>query len=299
MNFRSFSYTIMEAFRGLIKNRLMSAASIITLSSCLFMVSISFCLAVNLDYLLIQMESMMSITVYLEDGMSTEEVNDLIGRVNQIPFVTQLEFISSGEALERFKVDLEDSAHILDGLDKDNPLPNSLVLDIDSLSHWDYVENNLNELKEYGVETIQHGRQAANALMTVNNLLRVVGALVIAGLGVISVVIIFNTIRIAVNTRKTEINIMKYVGATDAFIRGPFIVEGMIIGIFGAVIPLAGAYALYNPVKDFLINSLPVIDFLFHNQSYVFSLLTPLLFAVGVLIGIVGSTISIRRYLNV
>jgi cell division transport system permease protein len=263
------------------------------------MVSISFCLAVNLDYLMIQMESMMSITVYLEDGISVENINDLIERVNAIPFVSHMEFISSEQALERFKADLEDSAHILDGLDKDNPLPNSLVLDIDGLDHWDYVENSLNGLKEYGIETIQHGRQAANALMTINNLLRIIGALVIAGLGVISVVIIFNTIRIAVNNRKIEINIMKYVGATDAFIRGPFIVEGMIIGILGAVIPLAAVYALYDPVMNFLLDSLPVMDFLFRSRVYVFSLLTPLLFTVGVMIGIAGSTISIRRHLNV
>ena len=299
MNFRSFSYTVMEAVRGLIKNRLMSAASVITLASCLFMVSVSFCLAVNLDYLLIQMESMMSINVLLQDNMSDVDTNILIEQISNIPYITHMEFVSSEQALERFKTDLEDSAHILDGLEKDNPLPDSLVLDIDNISHWDYVETILHELKGYGIETIQHGRQAANALMTINNLLRIIGALVIAGMSVISIVIIFNTIRIAVNTRKTEISIMKYVGATDAFIRGPFIIEGMIIGILGAVVPLAIVYALYNPVMDLLLDSLPIMDFLFHSHVYVFSLLTPLLLIVGVLIGIIGSTISIRRYLNV
>ena len=299
MNFRSIRYTVMEAFRGLFKNRLMSIASIITLASCLFMVSVSFCLAANLDYLLIQMESMMSITVYLKDSMSVEEIDDLISRVNSISYVTNLEFVSSEDALERFKADLGDSDHILDGLDKDNPLPASLVLDIDNINHWDYVEKSLNGLKESGIETIQHGRQAANALMTINNMLRVISSLVIAGLGVISIVIIFNTIRIAVSNRKTEINIMKYVGATDAFIRGPFIVEGMIIGIVGALLPLAVVYPLYDPIKGFLLESLPVMDFLFRPQVYIFSLLTPLLFIVGVMIGVIGSAISIRRHLNV
>ena len=299
MILRSFSYTVMEAFRGLIKNRLMSTASVITLSSCLFMVSVSFCLATNLDYLLVQIESMMSIIVLLEDNMPKEDIDNLIAQVKNIPHITNLEFVSSAEAMERFKDDLGEASHILDGYEKERILPDSLVLDIDSISNWDNVENSLNRLRENGIETIQHGRQAANALTTINNIIRIISALVIIGLGVISIVIIFNTIRIAVNTRKVEISIMKYVGATDTFIRGPFILEGMIIGVLGAIIPLAFMYALYDPVKNFLLESLPVMDFSFRSHSYVFSLLAPLLFIVGILIGIIGSTISIRRYLNV
>jgi len=299
MKFRNISYTVKEAFGSLVKNRLMSAASIITLASCLFIVSVSFCLAVNLDYILIQMESMMSITVYLQDGMSDEDISNLIDEVNNIPYVTHLKYVSKEQALEGFKASLNDSSHILDGLEEDNPLPASLELDIDSLSHWDSVENSLNRLKDSGIETVQQGKQTANALTTINNVLRVISVLIIAGLGIISIVIIFNTIRIAVNNRKTEINIMKYVGATDAFIRGPFIVEGIIIGIVGALLPLIIVYPLYNPVLDALRQSLPVMSFLFRTQLYIFSLLTPLLLIAGVLIGVMGSAISIRRHLNV
>ena len=299
MKFRSISYTVGEALRSLIKNRLMSVASIITLASCLFMVSVSFCLVVNLDYILIQMESMMSITVYLQQGMSDEQISKLVGEINKIPYITNLQYVSPEEALADFRESLQDSSHILDGLDQDNPLPASLVLDIDNLSNWDAVEIGLNRLKASGIETVQHGKQTANALMTINNLLRVISALVIAGLGVISIVIIFNTIRIAVNNRKIEINIMKYVGATDAFIRGPFIVEGMIIGIFGALVPLAIVYPLYNPIMEFLHDSLPLMDFVFRTQIDIFTLLAPLLLIVGIMIGIIGSAVSIRRHLNV
>ena len=299
MKFRNVSYTVKEAMAGLIKNRLMSMASIITLAACLFIVSVSFCLASNLDYLLIQMESLMSITVYLRDGMSQEEINNLANEINNIPYVRSFKFVSKEEALQNFKTSLEDSSHILDGLEEDNPLPDSLELDIDSLDHWDAVEENLNQLKDSGIETIQHGKGAANALTTINNVLRAVSFLVIAGLGVISMVIIFNTIRIAVNNRKTEINVMKYVGATDAFIRGPFIVEGLIIGILGALLPLAIVYPMYNPIMDVLRQSLPIMDFSFRTQIYVISTLAPILIVVGVMIGIIGSAISIRRHLNV
>jgi len=299
MRFRSVSYTVKEAVRGLIKNRLMSFASIITLASCLFMVSVSFCLVSNLDYILFQMESMMNITVYLRQDMTDQDINTLIGRVNRIPHVTHVQYVSQEEALNNFREDLGDSSDVLAGLDQDNPLPASLVLDIDNISNWDDVENNLNVLKNSGIETIQRGKQTANALTTINNVLRVISALVIAGLGAISLVIIFNTIRIAVNNRKTEINIMKYVGATDAFIRGPFVIEGMIIGILGALLPLAVLYPLYDPVMALLKNSLQFMDFIYRTQIYIFTLLAPLLLIVGLLIGIIGSAVSIRRHLNV
>jgi cell division transport system permease protein len=278
----------------------MSAASVATLASCLFMVTVSFCLAANLDYLLLQMEGMMSITVFLEDDMPPEEIDSLIAQVNEIPYITNLEFIPSDIALNQFRDSMEDSAHIFDGFERNSPLPDSLVLDLDSMSNWDIVANLLVELGDDNIEVIQRGRRTAIAVVTINNVLRVIGTIIIIGLGIISVVIIFNTIRIAVNNRKTEIGIMKYVGATDAFIRGPFIVEGMIIGVLGALIPLGIVYVAYNPAMVFLHESLPVMmDFSFRTDAYMFSLLTPLLLIVGLLIGIIGSSFSIRRYLNV
>ena len=299
MGFRHIGYTVAEAFRGLVKNRLMSAASVITLASCLFIVSVSFCLAVNLDFLLIQMESLVNITVYLNDGMSDEDINHLIAEVNKIPHITRLTYVSKEEALAQFKASLDDSSHILDGLEGDNPLPASLELDIDNVAHWDAVEGSLNSLKGSGIETIQHGKKTADALTTINYVLRVVSSLVIAGLGVISIVIIFNTIRIAVSNRKTEINIMKYVGATDAFIRGPFIIEGLIIGILGGLLPLIVVYPLYGPIMGFLRESLPIMGFSFRTQSYVLSILAPILLITGAAIGVTGSAVSIRRHLNV
>jgi cell division transport system permease protein len=220
-------------------------------------------------------------------------------QVYDIPHITEIAFVSSEEALEQFREGLDDSAHILDGLENDNPLPASLVLDLDNISNWDTVEGHLNELEDSGIEVARNGRSAATALTTINNVLRVISSMIIVGLGIISLVIIFNTIRIAVNNRKIEISIMKYVGATDAFIRGPFIIEGMIIGILGAAVPLGIVYALYIPALDILQETLPVMEFYFRSQADILQLLTPLLLIIGTLIGIIGSSVSIRRYLNV
>jgi cell division transport system permease protein len=277
----------------------MTIASVITLAGCLFIVSISYCIASNIDYLLFQMESLLSITVYISQDSSSEDVNNLVKLIRDIPHVSNVEYISSEDALAQFRENLGDSSHILDGLESDNPLPRSFVLDIETLGYWDYVVNRLDELKGEGIDTIKHGKQAVNILITINNVLRVICVIIIAGLGIISIVIIFNTIKLAVNSRKTEINIMKYVGATDAFIRWPFIIEGMIIGVLGAMVPTFLIHTVYTPAIELVKNSLSILDFDFRTRAYIFTILIPLLGILGVFIGVLGSVTSIRQHLNV
>ncbi|MDR3239386.1 MAG: permease-like cell division protein FtsX [Clostridiales bacterium] len=299
MTFRIIRYSLREAMRSLIQNRLMTIAAVITVAACLFMVAISFSLAANLDYILQQMESYMSVTVYIQEDRSAEAVSALLTKVEAIPHVTSIEYISAQEALERFQSSLGDSSAILDGLEEDNPLPRSFILDVDNLVNQEYVVGRLNDMTEDGVDVVKHGGPTVNAFMTINNVLRVICLIIIASLGVISIVIIFNTIRIAVNARKTEINIMKYVGATDSFIRAPFLMEGMLIGITGAIIPCAVCYTIYKPLMDLLQENLPVINFDFRARSYIFSILLPLSLILGIIIGVAGSATSIRRHLNV
>ena len=299
MNNKNFSYTIAEALRGLVKNRFMSVASVLTLASCLFMFSASFCIVANLNYLLYQVEGMMSIVVFLDNDISTEDLDSLLEQVYEIPHITEISFVSSQQALEQFREGLDESAHMLDGLEMDNPLQASLELDIDNINNWDTVEGYLYEIDGGVIEINQNGRSTAVALTAINNVLRVISSMIIIGLGIISMVIILNTIRIAVNNRRIEINIMKYVGATDAFIRGPFIMEGLIIGLLGALVPLGIIYMLYGPAMDVLNERLPVMDFYFRSHTDILQLLSPLLLIIGILIGIMGSSISIRRYLNV
>jgi cell division transport system permease protein len=299
MSFRNASFAVEEAFRSLAKNRFMTAASVITLGACLFIVSVSYCLASNLDYMLYQLESTMNITVYLKQECTQEQVSALRESIGRIPHVSSVIYISSEEALAQFRENLGDSGHILDGLDQDNPLPRSFVLELDGINYWDYAVGRLNELEGYGIESIMHGKQAVNALVAINNVLRAISIVIIIGLAAISIVIIFNTIRIAVNARKTEINIMKYVGATDAFIRWPFVIEGMMLGLFGALVPSVLMYALYSPIISLIKNNIPLMDFDFRTRAYVFAVLIPLLSLLGVFMGVLGSVTSIRRHLNV
>ncbi|MDR1913251.1 MAG: permease-like cell division protein FtsX [Clostridiales bacterium] len=304
MSFRFFIYIVSEAVRSLIKNRIMTIASVLTLGLCLFIVSMSFMLAANLDYMLFQMGSRMGISVYLRADLSEFSRHALESEILAIPHVTNVEYVSAEDALGRFRDQLSDNTSqngptVLDGLENDNPLPASFVLNIESVNYWDFVENELNKLKDQGIENVALGKQAANYLNTLNNVLRVVSLVIILGLGVISMVIIFNTIRLAVNGRKTEINIMKYVGATDAFIRGPFIIEGVLIGVIGAGIPLLISYPMYDPVLSLLVRVLLVRGFEFRSHVYIFSVLITLCLVLGITIGVASSITSIRRHLKV
>jgi cell division transport system permease protein len=267
------------------------------------MVSVSFMLAANLDYMLYQMGSSMGIAVYLQDGLTDEEIKTLRDKISEIPNVKHIEYVSSDAALDRFMAQLTENdpqtGIILNGLEDDNPLPASLVLTIENVSYWDSVEAALEPFKENGVESVALGKRTANWLMSINNVIRIISGILIIGLAIISIVIIFNTIRIAVTGRKSEINIMKYVGATDAFIRGPFIIEGAMIGLLGAAVPLIIAYPLYNPLINLLYNMLLMQGFQFRTHSYVFSFLISICVVLGAAIGIVGSVVSIRRHLKV
>jgi cell division transport system permease protein len=261
-------------------------------------------LAANLDYMLFQMGSRMGISVYLRADLSEFSRHALESEILAIPHVTNVEYVSAEDALGRFRDQLSDNTSqngptVLDGLENDNPLPASFVLNIESVNYWDFVENELNKLKDQGIENVALGKQAANYLNTLNNVLRVVSLVIILGLGVISMVIIFNTIRLAVNGRKTEINIMKYVGATDAFIRGPFIIEGVLIGVIGAGIPLLISYPMYDPVLSLLVRVLLVRGFEFRSHVYIFSVLITLCLVLGITIGVASSITSIRRHLKV
>jgi cell division transport system permease protein len=267
------------------------------------MVSVSFMLASNLDYMLYQMGSSMGIAVYLEDGLAEEEIQALSDEILAIPHVKHIEYVSSDAALDRFMAQLTENdpqtGVILNGLEDDNPLPASLVLTIENVTYWDSVETALEPFKESGVESVALGKRTASWLMSINNVIRIVSIILIIGLAIISTVIIFNTIRIAVTARKTEINIMKYVGATDAFIRGPFVIEGAMIGLLGATLPLVVTYPLYSPLINLLYNMLLVQGFQFRTHSYVFSFLISICLVLGVAIGVVGSVVSIRRHLKV
>lgn len=299
MKLSSIKYYFKEGFSGMLKNRLMTVASVATVAACIFIMSFSYCIVNNLSYMLGQLEDKVGVVAILNDELNADEVNHISEEINALPHVKTVTYISPDEALE----DLQEewgTQGILDGFSgENNPLSKSFDIAIDGIRSTGDVVKSIESIE--GVKSVRHAQTATEMLMKLNKVATIMGSLVILILGVISVVIIMNTIKISVYTRRTEINIMKYVGATNWFIRWPFVIEGVLIGLIGAVIPIAIAWPAYGKMVDVVYDYLPILNNMveFRNSADIFSLLVPIALLFGILLGVVGSVSSIRKHLNV
>ncbi len=276
----SIRYYFKESFSGLLKNRLMTVASMATVAACILIMSFSYCMVNNLQYMLAQLEDDIGIAAFMPSNTTAEQVENVKKEIEGIEHVTEVEYVSPDAALEDLKKEL-DADDILAGLEgENNPLSNSFNISIDDIKNQGIVLQKLNEIKP---------------------IITVLGIVIIVILVVISVVIIVNTIKISVFTRKTEINIMKYVGATDWFIRWPFIIEGVLIGLLGALIPMLIAWPAYAKSVSMIYDFFPVIKNMvtFRESSEIFSILLPFSLIFGILLGVIGSVTSIRKHLKV
>ncbi len=301
MKFRSLRYYIKEAFTNLFRNNLMTFASVATVASCIFILTVSFCVAANLDYILQQFGATIGFTVLLDEKITPAEVNDLYAKIAGIDHVSEVKYVSKDEALESLAEALNDTTGILAGLEKDNPLPRSFDIKVDDPGNQRLVVSKINELDAKGIEEIRHESEIVNVLITINKGIRIVSIFIILVLIVVSVVLIINTVKLTVNSRQTEINIMKYVGATDWFIRWPFIIEGILIGLVGALIPIAICWLSYSKIVDVVYANVKLLQNLitFRSAVGIFFFITPVSLIIGVVIGAVGSITSMRRHLKV
>ena len=299
MKFRSVKYFFSEAFSGVIRNRLMSVASIGTVAACIFMIIISYCALTNVNYMLTQIEESIGISIFLEDDADADTVLALNDQLVTMEYVDSVRYISSEEALDEMKQSW-DAEDILSGFDEtNNPLTGSFEVNLTDISHQSEVVEKIEQLD--GVRKIRSSETETEFLVKLSHFLRIFGGVLILALAAISVVIITNTIKLSVFTRRTEISIMKYVGATDWFIRWPFIIEGIIIGIVGASIPIIIAWPLYNKLISIIYEQIPMIHSIvsFRFGIDIFSILLPVALIFGALLGVLGSNISLRKHLNV
>lgn len=295
----SIRYYFKEGFTGLLKNRLMTVASIATVAACIFIIALSCCLIGNLSSVLDQIEDTIGIAVFLEDDLDSEEINKISDELKAIPHVTMVTYISPEEALDGLKEEWE-ADDILDGLDgENNPLSNSFEVSLEGIEYQTDVLKGIEGVA--GIRNVRHAQTETEILLKLNKVFSIVGVAIVAVLAAISVVIIMNTIKISVYTRRTEINIMKYVGATDWFIRWPFIIEGVLIGLLGASIPMAVSWPLYTKIVQLIYQYFPVVQNIatLLDGYVIFSKLIPISLIVGALLGMFGSVSSIRKHLRV
>ncbi len=258
MKISSFKYFLKEAFGNVFKNGLMSFASILTVASCVFILIASYSIAANIDFTLTTLQEDIGFTAFINDNVSLEKVNELYDDLVATEHVVSVVFVSSEDAFDDFSESLDGNTQILEGLPRETLLPRSFEIYLDDNAYLDQVlrklEQDVGEDKSYS--SIKHAKQEIEYIDSITNLIRIISAAMMLGLGFIGTVIIMNTIKITVNIRRNEITLMKYIGATDWFIRWPFIFEGIIIGLVGAIVPIVITYASYNSIVNRLTSNL-------------------------------------------
>ncbi len=297
----SLGYLIKKGIGNIWLNRMMSAASIGILTACLIIVGGSGLLAVNIRDLFTSIENQNEVVVFIREDATEQEVENLGVYINSMDHVADCYFVSKADALEEQKGYMGDQGYLLEGLEDDNPLPASYRITLNGLEHLSEL---IMELEHYqGVDSISAPTDLADTLTGVEKTVLVLGSIIIGILVVASTVVISNTIRLTLFARRREINIMKYVGATDGFIRLPFVVEGITIGVLSAGLSFGVIFGIYQSLGKLLGETkiswlTSVSDSLIPFASLWQYVLGGFLVA-GVLIGSMASSASIRRYLRV
>lgn len=303
MSISGFFYTIKQGFKNIFRNSMFSLASIATMIACILLFGAFFSVIFNVNSLVRTIEEEVGITVLFDEGISQEEIDAIGEKIGARDEVKSIEYTSPEEAWETFKDDyFAENPEYADSFANDNPLANSASYTVQTKKIEDQ-----SKLVAYietldGVREVNQSAEAAKTLISFNRLFTYVSIAIIVILLVISVFLISNTVSMGISVRSEEIGIMKLIGATDAFVRAPFIVEGILLGIIGAAIPLAILYFSY----DWLINQLLVkfgilssmaSSILTVNQVFKYLLPTGLILGIG--IGLVGSVITVRKHLKV
>jgi len=298
MKIRMLNNMIKQGLVGMWRNRMMSAASIGSVTAALGILGIVLILVLNINNVaIIAKEQFDEIQVFLEDDLEQEEIDRIGESISSYDGVLSIIYQSKEQALEVMKKEWGDEGYLLEGLEA-NPLPSSYIIQLEDIEHADSVVNSIKGLT--GIEEIKYFRDIVNNLMNIANFVRIGGLVVIGILMFISIFVISNTIKITVAARKREINIMKYVGATNGFIRGPFIIEGILLGVIGSGLSVLAINYGYKYLFSNINEKLYVIFTVYMIPPYGLANDILIMFtAIGVGIGVLGSVLSLRRFLNV
>lgn len=300
MRISSFFYTIKQGIKNLFRNSMFSLASIATIAACLLLLGFFYAILANFQNIVKTAEEGVAVTVFFDeetcyDDARMKEIGDLI---EARPEVSKIVFISADEAWEEFKVDY--LGEYAEGF-TENPLAESANFQIylKDISGQANLVSYLESLQ--GVRQVNRSEVTANALSGVNNLVSYISIGIILILLGVSIFLISNTVIMGINIRKEEIFIMRYVGATDFFVRAPFVIECLLIGCIGAAIPLGIIYLIYDKAIVLIMERFSVLsDILnFLPLETVFEILVPMLFILGVGIGFLGSIVTVRKHLKV
>lgn len=294
---KRFFYTLKQAFLQVFRNRAMSLASIFAITAMLLIMSIFFILVINVNTAAQTIkQDYDSIEIFLVDKATEEQKTSIVDSMKEEKGVEDAFYKSKETAMEEFKTRWGENGYLLDSL-QENPLPNSVVVMIADLEEADSLAR-LAETFE-GVEDVKFYKDTVDKLLNATKFVQIAAIVIMVFLIIVSVVVVSNTIKLTVFNRAHEISIMKYIGATNWFIRGPFLAEGIIIGIISAGISVGMSVLIYRKLIDvigpqvFSVLSMPMVpvQFLAYNFTWIF-------LALGISIGACGSIISMRKFLD-
>ena len=295
-----FGYLIGEGFRNFFKNKKSTAASIIIMCATMFIFGIFFLIGENVNYIISQVQSDQAMQIFINPEATAEQEEALKQQITSIQYVNTIEYVSKEDALNDVKSWSADIGNVLGDLTVDgyNPFKASYVITLTDLTKIEEVEAQINGFEN--VASVQAGNKTVNTLVNIANGIRTATGIVLILLILISIFIIVNTIKLTVHARRKEISIMKYVGATNGFIRWPFMVEGIIIGVVSALITIIILGFSYDVVAEkimaVLSSTLPLSLLTFSDML---SMLLIIYIVMGIGIGAIGSAISMRKYLDV
>lgn len=288
---KGFGYLLNEGIKNVWNNRMMSIASVGVLISCLLLTGAAALLGINVQKVVSSVGDSNMTTVYLDDTVSAEEAEEIGAAIKSIKNIDTCEFYSKDEAIGEYEEMLGDIFSEMQG--EQNPLPDAYHISMADLSQYDETVKKITDIK--GVYKVSNRSDVAQKLTSLSNLVTTMGILIVLILGAISLFIIANTIKMTMHSRRFEISIMKSVGATNNFVRIPFIVEGAVIGAASGVISAIILYFLYDAIMKAAQN---IVPFTYINFSEVALTIIAVFVLSGILIGALGAIISIEKYLK-
>lgn len=302
MRISTLGYSMKQGVKNIGRNKMFSLASVATMAACIFVFGLFFSIVMNFQYIVHKAEEGVAITVFFDEEATEEEIEDIGDKLREQDGVKEVNYISADDAWEKFKDDyFGESSDLAEGFKNDNPLAGSDNYEVymtDVASQKDLVK--FAEGLE-GVRKVNKSDVVANTLNSVNRLVMYVSIAIIAILLAVSIFLISNTVTMGITVRREEIAIMKYIGAKDSFVRAPFIIEGILIGLVGAAIPLVALYFMYNKAIEYILSKFALLNNIlnFLPVREVYQTLLPVGLLLGIGIGFVGSFFTIRKHLRV
>ena len=302
MRISTVGYSMKQGVKNIGRNKMFSIASIATMAACIFLFGLFYSIVINFNYIVEKAEEGVAITVFFEEDATKSQKDKIGDELKTADGVLEVNYISADEAWDKFKGDyFGESGDLAEGFKSDNPLANS--------DNYEVYMEDVSKQKDVvafaegleGVRKVNKSDVVAKTLTSVNKLVGYVSVAIIAILLAVSIFLISNTVTMGITVRREETAIMKYIGAKDGFVRAPFVIEGLIIGAVGAVIPLVMLYFMYDKAISYIMTRFSllnnIVDFL--PVATVYKTLLPVGIILGVGIGFLGSFFTIRKHLKV